>query len=363
MSIIFKKNQLMFLLMVAMFVFALFQPNFAFAQEGDLNNSPIARGLCNVFELAGGNIGKAIAIFAIVAVGFGFFTGKFSIALVIGITLGIGILFGAPKIISALTGTDAVDCQNVGSGDLVECDSSFSFVSAIDADFPPSVAGEYEQLTTLASLTPSPLSSNNQLKIGNLITLKCIADGSVKKWYVSDILKAGVAKADAPITLGGPGTPAFTTTITNSSVLATQPSPAATATATLLANKICPALKSVLSGASPGSCPSGTVKIGVGASLDLCAHVGDANNPTIVGSGNAQLTNSSADPNLTLSTGPYLHITKYGIIGTQLRATIGTATLTASCGAGAAAQPGKWTIAVSGTDATPLSGSYVLRFQ
>ena len=111
----------MFLLMVAMFMLALLQPNFAFAQPGNLDSSPISRGLCNVFELASGNIGKAIAIFAIVAVGFGFFTGKFSIALVIGITLGIGILFGAPKIISALTGTDAVDCQDVNAGDSVAC--------------------------------------------------------------------------------------------------------------------------------------------------------------------------------------------------------------------------------------------------
>ena len=133
MSIIFKKTQLMFLLMVAMFMLALFQPNFAFAQEGDLNNSPISRGLCNVFELAGGNIGKAIAIFAIVAVGFGFFTGKFSIALVIGITLGIGILFGAPRIISALTGTDAVDCNSVGTGDDVPCPHKIEFTGALAA--------------------------------------------------------------------------------------------------------------------------------------------------------------------------------------------------------------------------------------
>ena len=114
-----------------MFVFALFQPNFAFAQEGDLNNSPIARGLCNVFELAGGNIGKSIAIFAIVAVRFGFFTVKFSIALFIGITLGIGILFGAPKIISALTGTDAVDCNTVNVCDSTVCPNNISFSAAV----------------------------------------------------------------------------------------------------------------------------------------------------------------------------------------------------------------------------------------
>jgi len=127
MSIIFKKNQLMFLLIVAMFMLALLQPNFAFAEAGNLDNSPITVGLCNIFELAGGNIGKAIAIFAIVAVGFGFFTGKFSIALVIGITLGIGILFGAPKIIAALTGENVVDCATVSAGDDVVCPFNISF--------------------------------------------------------------------------------------------------------------------------------------------------------------------------------------------------------------------------------------------
>ena len=154
MSIIFKKNQLIFLLMLAMFMLALFQPNFAFAQEGNLDNSPISRGLCNVFELAGGNIGKAIAIFAIVAVGFGFFTGKFSIALVIGITLGIGILFGAPKIISALTGTDAVDCNSVSAGDDVPCPFKIEVTGAL------AVSNSNNKIT---------LSSNGM----NLATISC----------------------------------------------------------------------------------------------------------------------------------------------------------------------------------------------
>jgi len=125
MSIIYKKNHLAFLLAIAMFLLVIFGPKFALAQvqfvENGLDQSPITRGLCNVFVMASGNIGKAIAIFAIVAVGFGFFTGKFSIALVIGITLGIGILFGAPKIISALTGSPAVDCGNISSGQSESC--------------------------------------------------------------------------------------------------------------------------------------------------------------------------------------------------------------------------------------------------
>ncbi len=119
--------------MLIMLLFTLFQPNFAFAQSGqagNLDHSPISRGLCNVFELVGGNIGKAIAIFAIVMVGFGFFSGKFSIALVIGITLGIGILFGAPKIIAALTGEQVVDCNTVTPGTDVACLSDIEITSS-----------------------------------------------------------------------------------------------------------------------------------------------------------------------------------------------------------------------------------------
>ena len=83
----------MFLLVIFHSQFAVADVNFA-TENSSLDYSSITRSLCNVFEMASGNIGKAVAIFAIVAVGFGFFTGKFSIALVIGITLGIGILFG-----------------------------------------------------------------------------------------------------------------------------------------------------------------------------------------------------------------------------------------------------------------------------
>ena len=103
-----------------MFLLVIFGPKFALAAPSTvalnpdgLDQSPVTRGLCNVFEMANGNIGKAIAIFAIVSVGFGFFTGKFSIALVIGITLGIGILFGAPKFIGALTGENAISCGDI----------------------------------------------------------------------------------------------------------------------------------------------------------------------------------------------------------------------------------------------------------
>ena len=133
MSIIYKKNHLAFLLAIAMFLLVIFGPKFALAQvylsADGLDQSPITRGLCNVFEMANGNVGKSIAIFAIVACGFGFFTGKFSIALVIGITLGIGILFGAPKIIAALTGGSAVDCGSITNGEGVACPGLITFTN------------------------------------------------------------------------------------------------------------------------------------------------------------------------------------------------------------------------------------------
>ncbi len=246
MSIIFKKNQLIFLLMLAMFMLALFQPNFAFAQEGNLDNSPISRGLCNVFELAGGNIGKAIAIFAIVAVGFGFFTGKFSIALVIGITLGIGILFGAPKIISALTGTDAVDCNSVGTGDDVPCPFKIEVVG------PLAVSNSNNNIT---------LSSNGM----NLARISC-AVASTDKTDIRPQLTpltsssvtrtAKVSGAGGFISAASSGTIAITPIDNSSSVSLINARMEADTTFTVVAANFCPGIKTTLTHAA-GSCSGG----------------------------------------------------------------------------------------------------------
>ena len=60
--------------------------------------------LCNVLKFVTGGIGKTIASFIIIGVGLGFFTGKVSWGLLIGVTLGISAMFGAPAIIGAITG-------------------------------------------------------------------------------------------------------------------------------------------------------------------------------------------------------------------------------------------------------------------
>ena len=68
--------------------------------------------LCNVLKFVTGGIGKTIASFIIIGVGLGFFTGKVSWGVLIGVTLGISAMFGAPAIIRAVTGDTTDFCSN-----------------------------------------------------------------------------------------------------------------------------------------------------------------------------------------------------------------------------------------------------------
>jgi hypothetical protein len=60
--------------------------------------------MCNVQRVVTGNAGKAFAAFAIISIGVGFFTGKVSWGLMIGVAAGIAAMFGAATIVSAITG-------------------------------------------------------------------------------------------------------------------------------------------------------------------------------------------------------------------------------------------------------------------
>lgn len=62
--------------------------------------------LCNAYAVFGGPLGQALAIFAIVALGVGLFMGKITWGLVFAVALGIGAIFGAPKIATFITGDD-----------------------------------------------------------------------------------------------------------------------------------------------------------------------------------------------------------------------------------------------------------------
>ncbi len=119
-----KKNILKVILLLG--IFCLFFTNNTYASGGGtggggdrLTTTSGSGGdmmivLCNVLVFVTGGIGKTIASFIIIGVGIGFFTGKVSWGLLIGVTLGISAMFGAPAIIGAVTGdTDFIKkCSN-----------------------------------------------------------------------------------------------------------------------------------------------------------------------------------------------------------------------------------------------------------
>ena len=82
----------------------------AFAQVVDssynISSNSLTRVMCNALRLVTGSAGKTFAAFAIIATGIGFFTGKVSWGLMIGVTVGIATMFGAPSIVAAISGQD-----------------------------------------------------------------------------------------------------------------------------------------------------------------------------------------------------------------------------------------------------------------
>jgi type IV secretory pathway VirB2 component (pilin) len=74
------------------------------------NSNILVDTMCNAMKVVTGNAGKAFAAFAIISVGIGFFTGKVSWGLMIGVAAGIAAMFGAPSIVAAINGNKSFDC-------------------------------------------------------------------------------------------------------------------------------------------------------------------------------------------------------------------------------------------------------------
>ncbi len=76
-------------------------------------DTTIDKVLCNAYKIFNGPLGKTFAIFAIVALGIGFFLGKVSWGTAMAVALGVGAIFGAPALVSTLTGStgDAELCK------------------------------------------------------------------------------------------------------------------------------------------------------------------------------------------------------------------------------------------------------------
>ncbi len=82
----------------------------AVLQSTTYDETVISKVLCNVLSIVSGTAGKTFAAFAIVSVGIGFFTGKVSWGLMVGVAAGIAAIFGAPSIVAAVAGGSAVEC-------------------------------------------------------------------------------------------------------------------------------------------------------------------------------------------------------------------------------------------------------------
>lgn len=75
-------------------------------------NDVIGNTLCALVKNVGGGIAKAIATMAIFAVGIGLFMGKLSWGTAALTAAGVGVIFGAGKLVSWLSaGTAGSDCS------------------------------------------------------------------------------------------------------------------------------------------------------------------------------------------------------------------------------------------------------------
>lgn len=91
-------------------------PNCYKLVDASTDSNAFVTTICNALKIITGTGGKAFAAFAIVSVGIGFFSGKVSWGLMIGVTAGIAAMFGAPTIVAAISGGTASDCGAAVAG-------------------------------------------------------------------------------------------------------------------------------------------------------------------------------------------------------------------------------------------------------
>ena len=72
--------------------------------SANISSNSLTRVMCNALRIVTGGAGKTFATFAVIATGIGFFTGKVSWGLMIGVAAGIATMFGGPSIVAAISG-------------------------------------------------------------------------------------------------------------------------------------------------------------------------------------------------------------------------------------------------------------------
>ena len=108
-----KKNQ-KFLLLILLFNIIFLMPTFAGGGTGEGTGSGMNMMyiLCGGMRFITGGIGKTIAAFAVIALGGTFIAGKVAWSVLLTFAFAMGLIFGAPVIISMFTGGDAENCAD-----------------------------------------------------------------------------------------------------------------------------------------------------------------------------------------------------------------------------------------------------------
>ncbi len=115
-SFLIKIALLSFLSLAIVPALAIISASDSYAEETTVvkdmtEDNTLSRTMCRALNIITGSAGKAFAAFAIISVGIGFFTGKVSWGLMIGVAAGIAAMFGAPSIVAAISGGTATDCK------------------------------------------------------------------------------------------------------------------------------------------------------------------------------------------------------------------------------------------------------------
>ncbi len=87
---------------ISLIFFSFIVREYSFAAAG----TAMTDAMCSGYRIFNGPVGKMSAVFAVVALGVGLFMGKITWGLVIAVALGIGAIFGAPKLVAVMTGGD-----------------------------------------------------------------------------------------------------------------------------------------------------------------------------------------------------------------------------------------------------------------
>ena len=103
------KNNRVNILLIFFFIISAFlvlNSDIAFAKDDPTDGTGgMSTIMCNVVHLITGTIGKIIAVIVLASIAIGLFLGKVTWGVAIAAMVGMGLLFGAPGLIQAISST------------------------------------------------------------------------------------------------------------------------------------------------------------------------------------------------------------------------------------------------------------------